>query len=157
MKGLSLGFVLGAGLVLGGLPEKEFLQFQQYVYLPLSNWAQSCYKFAKYYKPTEVNKRKHEEAVKQSWFKADNSVQLPEETAEDRRLRIRFYSEVHARIRRAELLATQRGVTLRERKQIVNEVLGEFYPELDEQTTELAIQRALEEQTKLETTKKRKK
>ena len=148
VKGLSVGFFLGATLVLGGLPEKEFIQFRQQVFVPVTAWARTCYEFAQYYKPTQVNKRKHEEAVKNSWFKADNSVQLPQDTAEDKRRRIQLHSEIQARIRRAEILATQRGLTLRERKDIINQTLGEFYPELDEETTQKVIQQTLDEQTK---------
>lgn len=128
---LSLGFAVGFSVISFGLNENNWNGFKQYLYVPLQSSLKTGQEFVKFYLPHAWNKRKSIEAFENSDTKKTNHVifELSDQEKQFEKQRVVFFNVLHHRMKLAEMAATQRGVTRKERQEIIRQCVKEFWPE----------------------------
>ncbi|CAG9317496.1 unnamed protein product [Blepharisma stoltei] len=127
----SFGFAAGFSIVWLGIPEAQWSDFSSYTYKPTSSSLKYLIETMKYYSPKEMNRRKQEEAFNMKGDKLTDLIQIipTKEEEEFNKRRVKFFNELQNRIRKEEQRATIRGLTKKEREQIIKETMEEFFPE----------------------------
>lgn len=132
------GFTVGLVGIFGVLSESTYSSYHTNLYTPVYVTLTTLIRHVRRYSPTQLHKQQAQEGLALSGDIPAQNLQFNSEleSPEEQRKRIRFLNEIRERIRRAELSAAQRGVPLRERKQIIREVISEFYPEVSPLATD---------------------
>lgn len=126
MKKFTFGTCLGIGSIFI-LPESEYQKVSSYIQVFNDRYSKTK-AFLSYYSPSEVNKRKSEEI--KAGKKYQHVVLFDFEEEKNDRKNVAFYTDLQERMRIADLVANQRGVTKQEKINVIEQTLKDHYPEM---------------------------